>query len=161
MLRAVLAAAVLVAAAAPPPIRPIDPQGFAELRSASMGRPLVVNMWATWCEPCRTEFPDLVRVHRDLGPRGLDIVAISMDTPSALESHVVPFLKDQGATFPCYIKSPGDDDTFINSVSPDWSGALPATFIYDAQGKLVASVMRGTTYGQLEEIVKPLLGAPE
>ena len=158
VLRSILTAAVLVAAAVQPPtVRDIDRQGYAEMLSAAKGRPLVVNMWATWCGPCRTEFPDLVRLHRDFGPRGLELVTVSMDMRSVLKTEVIPFLEEQGATFTFYIKSPGDDDGFINSVNPDWSGALPATFIYDSEGRLVKSIMKQTSYEQLEKAVTPLL----
>ena len=123
------------------------------------GHPVVVNMWATWCDPCREEFPDLVRLHRELGGGGLQVVAISMDMGSVLESAVIPFLKAQGASLPAYIRdgSVENDEDFINAVDPEWSGALPATFIYDGNGRLAKKILGPTTYSQLKEAVTPLL----
>ena len=162
------AAAAQTAAAAPaapssaPPVavamvRPIDRAGYAKLVAASKGRPLVVNLWATWCDPCREEFPDLVRFHRAMAARGLDLAAISIDMASSLETGVIPFLKSAGASFPAYIKTAGGDEEFINAVDPKWSGALPATFVYDAEGRLVRSIFGPTTFDQLTAIVTPLL----
>jgi thiol-disulfide isomerase/thioredoxin len=145
------------ATAQPPSVKSIDRQGYAGMLAGLKGRPVVVNMWATWCVPCREEFPDLVKLHREMGARGVQVVAISLDLSSALESDVVPFLEAQGATFPVYIKSPGDDDGFINAVSPAWSGALPSTFVYDASGKLVEEITGPTTFDALGGIVTPLL----
>ena len=140
-------------------VKSIDRAGYVAMLANLKGRPVVVNMWATWCEPCREEFPDLVKLHREMGDRGAQVVAISMDLASALESEVIPFLESQKAAFPLYIKSPGDDDAFINEVSPSWSGGLPATFVYDASGKLVKEITGQMTLRELREIVTPLLPA--
>ncbi len=160
LLAAAAAAAALTcgaAAAQPASVKSIDRQGYAGMLAGLKGRPVVVSMWATWCVPCREEFPDLVKLHREMGARGVQVVAVSLDLSSALESEVVPFLKAQGAAFPVYIKSPGDDDAFINAVSPAWSGALPSTFVYDASGKLVEEITGPTTFDALRGIVTPLL----
>jgi len=154
-----LAGAALLMAAAPAtaPLPSIDQDGYARLVSARPGHVLVVNMWATWCEPCREEFPDLVKLHDELAPRGLDLVAVSLDVAADAATAVVPFVEKQGARFPVYIKKAGDDDAFINSVDPSWSGALPATFVYDAKGRLVESIHGQTTFAKLRAIVTPLL----
>src|SRR5678816_2203867 len=116
---------------AAPDVQPIDSPGYLRLVSSMKGHPLVVNVWATWCDPCREEFPDIVRFHREMGPRGVEVAAISLDMPSALKTDVVPFLAANGATFHLFLKTPGGDEEFINTVDPGWSGALPATFVYD------------------------------
>ncbi len=155
-----LAGAAILMAAAPaqPPLPSIDRAGYADLVAARSGHVLVVNMWATWCQPCREEFPDLVRLHDELASRGLDLVAVSLDTAADAGTSVVPFLEKQGARFPVYIKKAGGDDEFIDSVDPGWSGALPATFVYDAKGRLVRSIQGPTTFAKLQAIVEPLLG---
>ncbi|HZI93610.1 MAG TPA: TlpA disulfide reductase family protein [Patescibacteria group bacterium] len=144
---------------AAPDVQPIDSPGYLRLVSSMKGHPLVVNVWATWCDPCREEFPDIVRFHREMGPRGVEVAAISLDMPSALKTDVVPFLAANGATFHLFLKTPGGDEEFINTVDPGWSGALPATFVYDREGKLVRSVFGSTSFEQLGAIVAPLLPA--
>lgn len=155
---ALVAAASCTGAAAPPAPIPaeIGAAGYADLVASHRGRILIVNMWATWCEPCRDEFPDLVRLHERNAASGVDLVAISMDLPGLLESDVVPFLTEQGASFPAFIKAPGDDEAFINGVDPNWSGALPATFVYDAEGRLFRSIVGPTTYAELDGVLTDL-----
>ena len=95
---------------------------------------VLVNMWATWCEPCRKEFPVLVRLARSYQGRGLRVVFVSMDDEGGLPN-VKKFLAQNGVNFPSYIKAEKDME-FINGLDPRWSGALPATFIYDENGKV-------------------------
>ncbi|HEV2765669.1 MAG TPA: redoxin domain-containing protein [Pyrinomonadaceae bacterium] len=115
----------------------------AELKSllgAGSGRerPLLVNFWATWCVPCREEFPDLVEIRGRYGPDTLDFVLVSLDDPSDIGKAVPEFLKEARATaFPSYLLNADDSDAAINLVDPTWSGELPATFLYDRSGALV------------------------
>jgi thiol-disulfide isomerase/thioredoxin len=120
-------------------------------------RATVVNLWATWCTPCREEFPDLMRFYNAYKERGVSLVLVSgdfsSDTGPARE-----FLASQGVGFRTYLKS-GRDDQFINSFDPAWSGALPATFVYNDRGEKVHSFLGTVTYDSLEKQVAPLLGA--
>lgn len=95
----------------------------------------VVNVWATWCLPCREEFPDLMRLHRRYRDRGLRMILVSADFADDREQHVREFLASHGVDFPSYLKT-GDDMQFMDRLEPRWSGALPATFVYDAGGTL-------------------------
>ena len=113
-------------------------------------RAVVLNVWGTWCGPCREEFPDLVRLHREYEARGLRLVLLSVDFDSELPE-VDRFLAEQGVDFTTYVRSGGDDDTFINTLSPRWSGALPATFVYDGSGALRDFWEGKATYAQMEE----------
>lgn len=98
------------------------------------GRPLLVNFWATWCDPCREEFPDLVRIASEYSGK-IDVITISLDDPAELDSAVVPFLAEMKASMPAYLLSTSDEDAAITSVSKNWGGALPFTIIFDAGGK--------------------------
>ena len=140
-----------------PRVELLDKQGYEHLVAAKTGKVLVVNMWATWCEPCREEFPDLVRFDREMSPRGVELISLSLDLTADIESKVIPFLKEQEATFSAFVKKAGGDDEFINSIDRAWSGALPATFIYDTSGKLNRSILTTTSFEELVEAVEPLL----
>jgi thiol-disulfide isomerase/thioredoxin len=143
----------------PPPPREIvalDEIGWERLRAQQRGRVLVVNFWATWCEPCREEFPNLVRLHNTYRSRGLSVVAISMDEPESRPA-IEQFLKLQGANFRSYRQQFKDFEALVNSINPRWSGGIPATFLYDRQGRLVESWQGATTYEKVERAVKPLL----
>ncbi len=121
------------------------------------GRVVLVNVWATWCEPCRQEFPDLLRLRRALAARGLDLILVSADFDKELPQ-VRSFLARQGVDFTTYLKNESDMP-FINGLDPAWSGSLPATFVYDRSGTLRDFWEGPATYDKLLERVNKLLGS--
>ena len=123
---------------------------------ASGAKAVVVNLWATWCTPCRQEFPDLMRFYRAYKDRGVALLLVSGDFASDT-APAVEFLASQGVDFPSFLKSQNDEE-FINGFDPAWSGALPATFIYDAKGERRRSFLGPVTYETLEHEVAPLVG---
>jgi thiol-disulfide isomerase/thioredoxin len=100
----------------------------------SGAKAVVVNMWATWCGPCREEFPGLVRVAHQYQGQGLKVILVSADDTNDVAT-VKKFLADEGVDFPAYIKTE-KDQAFIDGLDKQWTGALPATFIFDGSGKL-------------------------
>ena len=126
--------------AAPPKVTEIDEAALKSLLGAGAGRarPLLVNFWATWCVPCREEFPDLVKIRGDYEEGKLDFVLVSLDDPSDIGKAVPEFLTEQRATnLPSYLLHATDESVAINLVDPGWSGELPATFLYDRSGSVV------------------------
>ena len=142
----------------PPPqgIVDLDDSGWEKVRAQQRGRVLLVNFWATWCDPCREEFPDLVRLHNAYRGRGLSVVAISMDESESVPA-VQRFLQSQGTKFGSYRQHFGDFEALVNSINPRWGGGIPATFLYDREGRLVNSWEGATAYQEFEGAVKPLL----
>jgi thiol-disulfide isomerase/thioredoxin len=131
---ALAATAILPVKAAPLP-SPTQAGGvLAEVRKPGAAA-VLVNVWASWCSPCREEFPDLLHVARELAPEGLRIILVSVDFPGA-ESETQKFLTSQGVDFPTFVRT-GKDEAFVNDLESQWSGAIPATFLYDGNGKLV------------------------
>lgn len=101
-------------------------------------RPLLVNFWATWCGPCREEFPDLVKLRGRYAADHLDFALVSLDDISDIETAVPDFLLESGAaSLPAYLLHADDDNAAINLVDPTWAGELPATFLYDRSGHIV------------------------
>lgn len=101
-------------------------------------RPLLVNFWATWCGPCREEFPDLVKLRARYAADHLDFALVSLDDISDIETAVPDFLLESGAaSLPAYLLNAEDDGAAINLVDPTWAGELPATFLYDRSGHIV------------------------
>jgi thiol-disulfide isomerase/thioredoxin len=112
----------------------------AELLSLLKGdgsRPLLVNYWATWCDACRDEFPDLVKIDKQYRPKGLDFIAITLDDLKDINTEVPKFLRKMRATMPVYLLNVADPEPAINAVDREWGGALPATFLYNANGEVV------------------------
>jgi thiol-disulfide isomerase/thioredoxin len=120
-------------------VQKVDLQGLKGLlaRDPKNTRPLLVNFWATWCDPCRDEFPDLVKIDNEYRPKGLNFISISLDDPPDIATAVPDFLGQMHATMPAYLLNVSDPEPAINAVDREWGGALPATFLYDAEGKVV------------------------
>ena len=124
------------AAKLPAAVREIDPKALQGLLKREPARPLLVNFWATWCDPCREEFPELVKIDTQYREKGLDFIAVSLDDLAEIKTAVPAFLRGMGATMPAYLLNASDPDLAVSAVDPEWHGALPATFLFDSQGKI-------------------------
>jgi thiol-disulfide isomerase/thioredoxin len=98
------------------------------------GSILLINIWATWCIPCKEEFPDLIKIS-DKYNEQIELIGISIDFPDEVESKIKPFLNKLKPNFINYVNVENDTEKFINNLNLDWSGAIPATFFYDSDGK--------------------------
>jgi thiol-disulfide isomerase/thioredoxin len=135
----------------------LDARGFASRVAAEKGRVVLVNFWATWCAPCREEFPDLIRLHRAYSGRGLTILGVSTDLSGQLPG-VEKFLEESRPPFPNYHKrSGGDDQDFINAVERSWGGELPFSVLFDRQGRKVRTLPGKQSYADLEREIARLL----
>jgi thiol-disulfide isomerase/thioredoxin len=128
-------------------------------RDPSRPRPLLVNFWATWCDPCREEFPDLVRIDQKNRRRGLEFITVSLDEPSDIGTVVPQFLKEMRAGMPAYLLNVPEPETAINAVDPDWPGALPATFLFDGRGQIVFKHFGRVKPDELQEAIDKTLNA--
>src|SRR3989454_6043634 len=120
-------------------IREINLDGLKKLlqRDAKDTRPLLINFWATWCDPCREEFPDLVNVDADYPAARLNFVAVSLDDVTDIKTAVPKFLKEMKATMSVVLLNVNDPEPAIKVVDAAWDGQLPATFLYDKDGHVV------------------------
>ena len=115
------------------------------------GKVLIVNFWATWCEPCREEMPGFIRAQRDLGSQGVQFVGIAVDQ----RDKVVPFVKELGLNYPALIGG-----VEVVDVSKDLGNrleALPFTVILDRKGRVAHTQLGPLKPGQLRSIIDNLL----
>ena len=139
-------------------VSPIDVAALKGLLSETRGRPLLVNFWATWCDPCREEFPDLVKIDSQYGRQSLDFVTVSLDDFSDIKTAVPKFLDEMKATMPAYLLNAPDPEPAINAVDPGWQGSLPATFLYNAQGEVVYKHIGRVNANELRAEIDKLVG---
>lgn len=118
-----------------PKVTQIDATGLKNLLKPN-GKPLLVNFWATWCDPCREEFPDLVKISQDYKDR-IDLITISLDELSEINGDVPKFLAAMKSDSPAYLLKVPDEGAAIAVVSKDWQGGLPFTIFYNANGETV------------------------
>lgn len=133
-------------------LTPLDAAGYSKLLASHRGSVVLVDFWATWCEPCLRELPQLVALEKRLGGR-FKLITVSADEPEQ-EADALKVLKKSGVKWPAYIKRVGDDDAFIRAVDPSWSGALPALFLYDRQGRRVRSFVGETEIAVVEAAIR-------
>jgi thiol-disulfide isomerase/thioredoxin len=153
------ACAVLASQQAKPPADPqlIDAQGLQKVLQQYRGKPVLLNFWATWCEPCRDEYPMLNELAKQYGPQGLQIVGVSMDDDGDLIL-MRRFLARYKPVFPNYRKKPGDEAAFRQSVLPGWTGSMPVSIFYSKDGNQVGYFMGEKPREQYEAEIKALLG---
>lgn len=131
-LLSLLALACQTQKTAPPKVTQIDETGLRDLLKPK-GKPVLINFWATWCGPCREEFPDLVEIGKDHKDK-IDLITVTLDEPSEINGPVLEFLTQMGYDSPAFLLKTRDQDAAINLVSKDWTGALPFTILLNANG---------------------------
>jgi thiol-disulfide isomerase/thioredoxin len=135
---------------------PLDEAVYRKLIASAKGQVLLVNFWATWCEPCRAEMPALAKLAAGLRARGFQFATVSADEPED-EAAALQFLRNSGVQGPGYLKRVKNDDAFITSVDPKWSGALPALILFDRAGRKARFFTGETDLKALEAAVRELL----
>jgi thiol-disulfide isomerase/thioredoxin len=143
-------------ASAPRDPQIIDAQGYTKIVQQHHGKPLLMTFWATWCEPCRDEYPMLNELAKQYGPKGLQVVGINFDDEGDLIL-TRRFIARYKPVFPNYRKKHGDEAGFTQAVWPSWNGALPASFLYDKDGKQVGRVLGAGSRETYEAAIRQLL----
>jgi thiol-disulfide isomerase/thioredoxin len=137
-----------------PPL--IDAQGYQKILRQYKGQPLLVTFWATWCEPCRDEYPMLNGLAKQYAPQGLKVVGINLDQ----EGDIIlmrRFLARNKPVFPNYRKRKGEEDAFSNAVMPGWNGSLPASFFYSRDGRQIGHVLGAGGRDAYDAAIRTLL----
>lgn len=125
-----------------------NPQSLRQYR----GRIVVLNFWATWCEPCREEMPMLVEAQKLYAERGLAVIGASLDD-AGTQSKIAPFIRKRKINFPIWVGATPEDLKKFGL-----GEALPATVFLDRDGRIVARVLGQLRKRHLTERVEWLLG---
>ncbi len=117
----------------------LDAQGLKDLVRDS-DKPLLINFWATWCGPCRAEFPDLVKIDLEYREKGLNFVVVSLDNVALADTAVSDFLKSYDAEMPSYLLDAEERREItraIRGIAPRFTGGFPATMLFNRSGRLI------------------------
>ncbi len=122
---------------------------------ALRGRVVVVDFWATYCPPCKKEFPKLVELHRKYAARGFAAVSVTLDDPTdeQARSSAKDFLAEKQASFSNFL---------LDEKIEFWQAKLkidgpPCVFVFDRRGRLVKRYHDDVDYGEIERIVADAL----
>ena len=118
------------------------------------GKVLIVDIWGTWCPPCRAEIPSFVKLQTEYGPQGLQIVGLNYEQgvdEAAAKELVTKFIQENGMNYPCAMGTEA-----IQQQVPNFEG-FPTTLFIDRAGKVRAKTVGLHEYAFLEAIVKILL----
>ena len=160
--------ALLCAAAcsrAPAPIRLADPAAIRSVLAEQRGRPLLVNVWATWCVPCCQEMPDFAAATRAFRERGGVVLAVAMEcvpkdvTPEQGLAKVQQRAPQLGIDFPVLVCTDGDLLAVRQALSLE-VGELPVTFAFDRSGQLVDTHEGKATVDEFVELAAAAEGRP-
>ncbi len=91
----------------------------------------VVNFWATWCKPCVEELPAFEKLHSNYKDKNVEVLLVSLDFPNQIENHLIPFIKNRNLQPKVMVLDDPDQNKWINGIDKSWSGAIPATLIYN------------------------------
>jgi thiol-disulfide isomerase/thioredoxin len=151
------AAAVMAAPQSKAPRDPqlIDAHGYQKLLAQYRGKPVLMTFWATWCEPCRDEYPMLNELAKQYAPKGLKVVGVNFDQDGDLIL-MRRFIARYKPIFPNYRKTGGESE-FQQAVLPEWKGALPASFLYAKDGRQVSHLVGAGTRETYEAAIQSLL----
>lgn len=113
------------------------------------GKVVLLNFWATWCEPCQEEIPDLIALQKKYESKGFTVIGVSMDGLG--KKLVEPFIAKNKVTYPIWLAG-GD-----NPPGYDVPG-LPTSYLIDSKGRVAASYIGGRSGDEFERDIQTVLG---
>lgn len=143
----------------PVDVEMIDEAGIKNLLKNGSEKLRLINVWATWCGPCVSEFPDFVTINRMYRGRDFEFISISADDPSQKDK-VLKFLKGKQASNKNYLFSIDDKYKLIEAIDPNWQGALPYTILVEPGGKIVYGKQGPINPAEMKSTIveNPLIG---
>lgn len=111
----------------------VDYRGLAPLLHKNNDTTYVVNFWATWCGPCVKELPYFEQLNKEGASKKIKVVLVSLDFSKQYETKLIPFLKKHQLSSQVVVLNDSDSNVWIDKISPDWSGAIPATLVFKGE----------------------------
>ena len=114
----------------------------------------VVNFWATWCAPCIKELPIFKKLQSSYASEPLKVLLVSIDLKSKLDKVVNPFVRRNKLANELFLLNEANEKKYIDRISTTWSGALPATLVFNKENNIRRFYQKELSYSELEEIYK-------
>lgn len=110
----------------------VDFNGLEKVLNKQNNKTYVVNFWATWCAPCVKELPYFERINKQYKDKNVEVVLVSLDFPKHFDTKLKNFINEKQLQSELYALNDMDSNYWIPKVNKDWSGAIPATLIYNS-----------------------------
>lgn len=146
-------------AAARPSLTTVTSRELDRALRPGKGRPLLVHVWASWCVPCRAEWPRLAAYLRQVGDQRLDVVTVALDEPSEARAAARILEESGGVPGRCLLATAEPAGPVLRSLDAEWDGSLPTTLLFDAGGTIRLAQRGLTRLAVLEKAVDQVLGA--
>ena len=137
----------------------IDEAGVKDLLQNKSDKLRLINVWATWCGPCVTEFPSFIEMNRMFRNRDFEFLTVSADNPANKEK-VLKFLQKNQASVNNYLFSVDDKYKLIEAIDPKWQGALPYTILVEPGGKIIYAKQGAVNVAEMKKLIvdHPMIG---
>ncbi len=91
----------------------------------------IINFWATWCAPCVKELPYFEKINKEYANKNVEVILVSLDFPKQVEKKLIPFINKKKIVSKVVLLDDINEDVWIKAIDSTWSGAIPATIIYN------------------------------
>ncbi|NNL34121.1 MAG: TlpA family protein disulfide reductase [Flavobacteriaceae bacterium] len=110
-----------------------DFEGLEPLLNNKDGNTYVINFWATWCAPCIKELPYFEELNQNYAGKNVEVILVSLDFPQQYEKKLIPYIKEKNLKSQVVALNDTDMNSWIPKISESWTGAIPATLIYNSK----------------------------
>ncbi len=116
-------------------IKTVDYNQLKPLLEKRVGKTYVVNFWATWCAPCVKELPYFEKINQKYKSKNVEVLLVSLDFPKQVENKLIPFINKKQLKSEVILLDDTNEDYWIQAIDSSWSGALPATLLYNKDNR--------------------------
>lgn len=133
----------------------VDFEGLKPYLKTNSDKVYIVNFWATWCAPCIKELPYFEQINATYRDKNVEVLLVSIDFPKKYDSHLKPFIAKHQLKSKVMALNDMDSNTWVPGIDPNWSGAIPATLIFNKDKRQFFE--KTFTYEELEKELKGFL----
>jgi thiol-disulfide isomerase/thioredoxin len=133
------------------PITVVDYKGLEPYLNKQNDTTYVVNFWATWCKPCVKELPNFEQLNENYKDKKVKVILVSLDFYKNYQTSLLPFIKNRRIKSEVILLHDPDSNSWINKVDKSWSGAIPATLVYNRSSR--SFYEQSFEYKQLDSVL--------